>query len=102
MDPEMKGMVRELLELTKENNAMLKGMRRGLVWGRIFGLLYWIVIAGGFIASYYYLEPYIKSMKDAYAQAMTATQKANNIFNPNAMNLESFQNMIKQFQEKNN
>ena len=91
MDPEMRIMVRDLLELTKENNAMLHKMHRGLFWGRVFSLFYWLIVAGGFVASYYYLEPYINSAISTYEKVSTGAQKSNTM-------MQDFEKMYKAMQ----
>ncbi|MBI2120044.1 MAG: hypothetical protein HYT94_00285 [Parcubacteria group bacterium] len=61
----------ELLERTyaveKENNAMLKKLYHDMWWGRMFRTIYWIAIFGAMFGAYYYIQPYIAPLLDAYA-----------------------------------
>jgi hypothetical protein len=66
MQPEEKEMLKKTLELTQENNRMLQYIRRSIVRGRIFKIIYWVVIIGAGIGAYYYIEPYIDTAISAY------------------------------------
>ena len=60
----------ELLELERDNNRILRKMRRGMAWGQFFTFLYWLVILGGVGASYFYLEPYVTKYWNVYQSAV--------------------------------
>ena len=49
----------EILELTKENNRILRSMHRRMLWSQIFTFIYWCVILGITGWSYYLLQPYV-------------------------------------------
>ncbi len=66
MDLEEKAILKKTLELSQENNKMLHGMKRHMLFGRIFRIVYWIVLIGATIGVYYYIDPYIESAIDAY------------------------------------
>lgn len=50
----------ELLELTRDNNKILHGMRRVQRWSSFFTFVYWAVILGSIFGTYYYLQPKIQ------------------------------------------
>ena len=50
----------ELLELTQENNKILRSMRRSQRWSSILTFLYWTVILGSILGIYYYFQPTIQ------------------------------------------
>lgn len=50
----------ELLEVSHENNEILRGMRRVQRWGSFFKLVYWAVILGSIFGVYYYFQPTIQ------------------------------------------
>ena len=50
----------ELLELTRENNKILSGMRRSQRWSSFFSFTYWVVIIGSILGGYYYFQPTIQ------------------------------------------
>jgi hypothetical protein len=53
MEPEEREMLKKTLELAQENNKMLHRIRRGMFWGRIMRVVYWIIIIGVAIGVYY-------------------------------------------------
>ena len=56
----------ELLDLTKENNRILRSMHRRMIWSQVFSYIYWLIILGSIGWSYYYLQPYISKYMNAY------------------------------------
>lgn len=66
MSPEEKEMLKKTLELAQENNIMLHSIRRGMRWGRIMKIVYWVIIIGAAVGVYYYITPYIDSAVGAY------------------------------------
>lgn len=50
----------ELLEVSRENNEILRGMRRAQRWSSFFRLVYWAVILGSIFGVYYYFQPTIQ------------------------------------------
>lgn len=60
----------ELLDLTKENNRILRGMHRGMIWGQVFTFLYWLFILGVMGWSYLYIQPYLNKYWGTFQQAM--------------------------------
>lgn len=81
----------QLLELTKENNKILRGMQRSARVGKFFKAVYWALILGTIFGSYYYLQPYIDQMLMMYNQAVSTLNdlknKASNIPDPSSFNL---------------
>ena len=62
MTPEERELLRRVEALAEENNDLLrKSLRRGRI-GTAFRFLYWLIIAGISIATYYYVQPYITKM----------------------------------------
>lgn len=57
----------ELLELTRENNSILRSMRRTQRWSTLFTYVYWLVILGSIFGVYYYFQPtiqkYVKTLQ---------------------------------------
>ncbi len=50
----------ELLDLTRENNKILRAMRRTQKWSSFFTFVYWMIILGSIFGTYYYFQPTIK------------------------------------------
>lgn len=59
-----------LLELTKENNRILRAMHRRMFWSQIFTIIYWLIILGVMGWSYYYLQPYFQKYLSTYQSIM--------------------------------
>ena len=63
---EVKDLLEKNLELNEENNKMLHDMERRERWTRIMSWIYWIVIIGSALGAYYFLQPYIDSVKKLF------------------------------------
>lgn len=66
MDPKDRMMLQDLLDLTEENNKILKKLYSSAKWGRLFKLLYWFVILGIAFGSFYFVQQYIDRILDVY------------------------------------
>jgi len=76
-------MLKKTLELAQENNKMLYAIRRGMFWGRIMRVVYWIVIIGAALGVYYYISPYINSAVGAYGNVKVDLKNFGNMLKPN-------------------
>ena len=61
-DREMK----ELLQLTRDNNKLLRKMRRHAIFGNVTRLIYWAVVFGVPTVLYHYLQPYFTQFLETY------------------------------------
>jgi len=66
MNPEEKELLRDTAELVKENNKILHSMRRSARFSSFLRLVYWVLIIGSAVGTYYFLEPYINAATNAY------------------------------------
>lgn len=61
---------RELLEQTfeyaKENNRILKNLRRSARWNRFWRIVYWLAIVAAAVGLYYYLRPFLAPLLEVY------------------------------------
>lgn len=62
----------EILDLTRENNRILRTMHRRMLWSQIFTFIYWLVILGIAGWSYYFLQPYLTKYLNSYETIMNA------------------------------
>lgn len=69
MDRDIQEEVHETLELVQENNRILRSIQRARLWGIAFNVLKWVIIIGSSIGLYYYFEPQINSLMDAWDMA---------------------------------
>lgn len=76
-------MLKKALELSQENNKMLHSIRRGMFWGKIIRIIYWVVIIGAAIGVYYYINPYIDSAVNAYGSVKSDLKSFGDLFKLN-------------------
>lgn len=86
MQPEEREMLKKTLELAQENNKMLHSMRRYMFFGRIFRVIYWVVIIGAAIGAYYYIEPYLDNAINAYGNVKGDIRSVGDVFKLNTPN----------------
>ena len=60
----------ELLDLTRENNRILRGMHRRMFWSHIFTYVYWLIILGVAGSTYYFFQPYVQKYISTYQTIM--------------------------------
>jgi hypothetical protein len=60
----------ELLDLTRENNRILRGMHRRMFWSQVFTFIYWAIILGVAGWGYYFLQPYMTKYLHSYEVIM--------------------------------
>lgn len=68
MDPWSRETLKEIVELTRENNKLLKGIRNSQRWASALRAIYWIIIIVSAIGGYYALKPYLSTVSDVYTQ----------------------------------
>ena len=71
MDPETKELLRESIEISKENNEMLKKMVRAQKWTNIYRVVYWSIIIFSSVGAYYFIQPYLSSMVNLYTNGVS-------------------------------
>jgi hypothetical protein len=75
---EIKKLLSENLEISRQSLKILKGIRRANRIAMAFKILYWLIIIGALAGTYYFLEPYIKnaiSTIQEVQQTLSGTQK---------------------------
>jgi len=83
MEPEEREMLKKTLELAQENNKMLHSIRRGMFWGRVIRVVYWVVIIGAAVGVYYYIAPYLDSAVGAYGNLKGDLKSFGSMLKPN-------------------
>lgn len=81
MSPEERKILEETYRLAKENNKNLKKIRRHMAAGTLFRILYWGVIIGAGIGLFYYLQPYLDNLVQAYTGLTDQIDTVNSLFN---------------------
>lgn len=68
-EDDLEEIVRDNNKMVKENNTMLRRMRREQVFGRILKILVFAaVVAAPIIFYYWYLDPYLQQFQQAYLE----------------------------------
>ena len=67
----------ELLEMTRENNEILHGMRNRERIGNIFKVLYFGFIIASFYGAYVFIQPYIKQVQEGLTAAQSVQKNVN-------------------------
>ncbi|HRH26050.1 MAG TPA: hypothetical protein PLF31_01090 [Candidatus Paceibacterota bacterium] len=49
-----------------ENTRMVRSMYRAQKWGRIYRVIYWIVIIGLALGAFYFIQPYLQAVTSVY------------------------------------
>ena len=89
----------KILELVEENNHILRSMRRSARVSSLISYLYWIIIIGSMIGTYYYVQPYIDQLLKVYQELNSSVKgiksTADKLTSPNSMGLppEVFQKL---------
>ncbi len=87
----------ELLELTRENNEILKGLRRTQRLAFLGRILYWVLILAIAAGAYYYVQPYIGKIMSLYSSSQEAVQKMNTIGSSVGNNIDSLKALLDNF-----
>lgn len=72
-------MLKELLELTRENNSILRDMRRRERVASVFRLLYWGLIIASMYGAYVYVQPYLDSLMGNISKIQNTANEVKNL-----------------------
>ncbi|HBB56927.1 TPA: hypothetical protein DEW47_02570 [Patescibacteria group bacterium] len=86
-ESEIKKLLRENLELSQENNKMLRKMNRARIFGTVFWVVKWVVIIGLSYGAYVYIQPYIEKMIGAAESISTGVGKIGDVGETLPLNL---------------
>ena len=82
-DEELKVLLRENIEVSKESLKILKKINRGRIFGNVFTTLKWTLIIGISLGAYYYIEPflskYLETIKDLTSGVENTPKIGNNV-----------------------
>lgn len=88
--------MKKTLELTQENNKILRSIRRSNRWSAFMRVIYWAIIIGASVWSYNFLQPYLKTVLNAY-ETMQANMGNLNSTAGNAQ--DSIQDMLNKIRQ---
>ena len=72
-------LIKETLELSRENNKILRKIQGSMRWGRFFKFAYWLIIIGSAAGAYYFLQPFIESSRETLQTLNTDIQMVQDI-----------------------
>lgn len=84
----------ELLELTRENNKILSGMRRAQRWSSLFTFVYWAAILGSIFGVYYYFQPTIQKYAKTFQASVGIIQNFEKQVGTIPTDVQSVKNLI--------
>jgi hypothetical protein len=99
MDKELRDMLQENLELSRENNKLLKKVRGVQKRTHLFRLAYWIIIIGITLGAYYYIQPYLEKIISMYNEGAGSILQLQN-FGNSLPDVSHLQDLLKQVQAK--
>ncbi len=79
MDPETKQILKENLEISKENNDMLKKMVRSQKLTNIYRVVYWGIIIFSSLGAYYFIKPFLGNMLNIYTGGVSGTSNVGDV-----------------------
>ena len=98
VDPELKHLLEQNLELTKQNNKILRAMRRDVWIGLIFKLIFWAIVFALPVWAYQqYLAPLLKQFEVSAPSGTPMTLSSGWFGLPSFTDLE---NLIHSYQTK--
>jgi len=71
---DLKNLIRENIRIAEDNNRLLRKIVSANRWARIFKVLYWIIIIGSMVGIYYYIQPILMDLLDAYEGLISGMQ----------------------------
>jgi len=76
MDPELKALLEENIRLSKENNDLLRIMRRNAQWGLVGKIIFWLLL---FVAPLIFVWGYIGPLMNAINGTGNSTFNSGNL-----------------------
>lgn len=80
MSEEERELLKRSVELSEENNEILRAMRRAMRIGRIVKGVYWVLILGTAIGAFYFIQPYIDQFGQMYGDAKSSIDSFSSFF----------------------
>ena len=84
----------EILELTRENNKILRSMRSAQRWSSFFRFIYWMIILGSVFGVYYYFQPMIQKYTKVFQTSIGIIQNFEKTAGSIPTDLQTAKNLI--------
>ncbi len=93
MDPLIDTRLKGIEEKLEQNHQLLVKIRRVQKQGQLFKIFYWVLILLATFGAFYYIQPYLNGVLDAY----TGLQNSQEQFKNSMSDYGSINNIIQQF-----
>lgn len=80
-EEDLKVLLRENIELSKESLKILKKINRGRIFSNVFSLFKWTVIIGISFGAYYYIEPFLSGYIDTLKSITSGVENVSKVSN---------------------
>ncbi|PSO45759.1 MAG: hypothetical protein BRC25_01095 [Parcubacteria group bacterium SW_6_46_9] len=60
--------LQETREIVERNHEMLESIQTTMFWRKVSSVVYWLLIIGVAVGLFYFLDPYLDRLFDAYSQ----------------------------------
>ena len=60
--------LQETREIVERNHEMLESIQTTMFWRKVSSVVYWLLIIGVAVGLFYFLDPYLDRLFDAYFQ----------------------------------
>jgi Trk-type K+ transport system membrane component len=80
MESEDKRKLDRILELSEDNNSMLKKLVRAMRWAKLIRVVYIIIIVGSAVGIFYFMQPFVDQILGTYGGFKDSISNFNNAF----------------------
>ena len=78
MQPEDRELLKRSVQVSEENNDLLRSLLRSARITRVMTFIYWLFIIGSAVGAYYVFQPYMDSLFKAYKNIGPALDNVKN------------------------
>ncbi len=93
MDPMIDTRLKGIEEKLEQNNQLLVKIRRVQKQGQLFKIFYWVLILLATFGAFYYIQPYLSGILEAYTGIQSSQEQLKNSMS----DFSSINNIIEQF-----
>lgn len=79
MTPEERELLTQSIKISEENNKMLRAMRRSAHFSSFLRLVYWAIIIGVSLWTYYFIQPYLEAVVKGYNEMQKGVQSVTEV-----------------------
>lgn len=95
MEDHEKELLEENLRISKENNRLLRAIRRDAWFGFFFRMIFWAIVLFAPIVLYFLFQPYIETFLSVYKGVSPEGNGSGGFTMPSAEDLKALQEFLK-------